>query len=105
MKDFFLSETEKHNKQSISAKMSSWFNGNQKKTVDEAADGLLNDHSKAIFLMAPDNKFLNFYRLDLTEKELAEQIIEDASYDIGSTHIGTTHRPEENDARFIENGD
>lgn len=61
---------------------------------------MLDDHSKAIFLMAPDNKFLNFYRLDLTERELADQIIEDISYDIGNTHIGTDMMPEINDTRF-----
>ena len=51
-------------------------------------------------MMAPDNKFLNFYRLDLAEKELAMQIIEDCSYDIGSTHIGTDMRPDTQDSRF-----
>lgn len=75
--------------------MSAWLNGgnSSNKSVNEAAEGVLNDHSKAIFLMAPDNKFLNFYRLDLAPKELAEQIIEDASYDIGSTYIGTEKLP------------
>ena len=66
----------------------------------EAAEGMLGENSKAIFLMAPDNKFVNFYRLDLTERELANQIIEDVSYDIGSTHIGTTNRPIIEDTRF-----
>lgn len=70
--------------------------------MNEAADGLLNDHSKAIFLMAPDNKFLAFYKLDLGERELAGQIIEDISYDMGTTHIGTDRRPEIDDLRFVE---
>ena len=69
--------------------------------MSDAASGLLNDHSKAIYLMAPDNKFLNFYRLDLSAKELAEQLIEDISYDIGHMHIGSEHIPEQNDTRFM----
>ena len=51
--------------------------------MDEAAEGFLNDHSRAIYLMAPDNKFLSFYSLDLSEGELAKQLVEDISYDIG----------------------
>jgi len=83
MQGYFESEAEKAQKASYFSRFNTWLSGNQRKSVAEAADGALNDHSKAIFLMAPDNKFLNFYRLDLTEKELATQIIEDASYDIG----------------------
>jgi len=43
--------------------------------------------------MAPDNKFLAFYPLDLSEHELATQLIEDMSYDIGVSHIGTKNTP------------
>ena len=43
----------------------------------------MGDHSSAIYLMAPDNKFLAFYPLDFTEDELAKQITEDISYDLG----------------------
>ena len=74
--------------------------GEKKKSAMQAAEGVLGHNSKAIFLMAPDNKFLNFYRLDLTEKELANQIIEDVSYDIGNTHIGTKNMPDTVDSRF-----
>ena len=56
----------------------------EKDETEKAADGMLNDHSRVIYLMAPDNKFLAFYNLNLTEKELATQIIEDCSYDIGT---------------------
>lgn len=62
--------------------------------MDDAAEGYLNDHSRAIYLMAPDNKFLAFYPLDLDENELATQVIEDISYDIGVRFIGTGDRPE-----------
>ena len=73
MKDYFLSEEEKNAKASIFGKMNAWLSGNSsKKSLNDAAEGVLGRNSKAIFLMAPDNKFLNFYRLDLTPKELAE---------------------------------
>lgn len=39
------------------------------KTQDPGA--YLNDHSKVMYLMAPDNNFLAFYNLDLSEVELA----------------------------------
>jgi cytochrome oxidase Cu insertion factor (SCO1/SenC/PrrC family) len=55
-----------------------WFGRKQ-----DAADGYLNDHSRAMYLMAPDNKFVAFYTLNLSEDELRDQIIEDISYDIG----------------------
>jgi len=101
MRDFFTSEAEKEANSSFFGKFNAWLNGKGRKSVNEAAEGVLNDHSKVIFLMAPDNKFLNFYSLDLAERELAEQIIEDASYDIGSSHIGTSKRPETSDTRFM----
>ena len=63
------------------------------KSLDDAADGYLNDHSRAIYLMAPDNKFLAFYSLDLSEHELATQLVEDISYDFGISHIGTKNTP------------
>jgi hypothetical protein len=44
--------------------------------------------------MAPDNKFLMFYSLDLEDLEMAKQITEDISYDIGIRHIGTGKKPE-----------
>ena len=47
-----------------------------------------------MYLMAPDNQFLSYYSLDLTEKELAQQITEEISYDIGVRHIGTGFYPE-----------
>ena len=68
--------------------------------MSDAASGILNDHSRAIYLMAPDNKFINFYRLDLSPKELCSQLIEDISYDFGHMHIGSEHLPEQHDTRF-----
>lgn len=35
-------------------------------------DGILNDHSRVFYLMAPDNKFLAFYSLEIDENELAD---------------------------------
>ena len=46
--------------------------------------------------MAPDNKFVAFYSLALSEGELAAQITEDISYDIGKMHIGTDKKPTNN---------
>ena len=51
--------------------------------MDDAAEGYLNDHSRAIYLMAPDGEFLAFYSLDIEDNELQLQIAEDISYDIG----------------------
>lgn len=51
------------------------------------------DHSRVIYLMAPDNKFVAFYMLDLNENELAAQLIEDISFDIGKRFNGTGGRP------------
>ena len=71
----------------------SWIWTPRQKSLDEAAEGYLNDHSRVIYLIAPDNKFLAFYSLDLGERELATQITEDISYDIGTMHIGTGRKP------------
>jgi cytochrome oxidase Cu insertion factor (SCO1/SenC/PrrC family) len=46
-------------------------------------DGPLNDHSRVMYLMSDDNKFLAFYQLDIEDRELVEQIIEDIGRDIG----------------------
>ena len=72
----------------------SWMWKPRTKSLDDAAEGYLNDHSRVIYLIAPDNKFLAFYSLDLSEKELALQITEDISYDIGTMHIGTGRKPQ-----------
>lgn len=47
-----------------------------------------------MYLMGPDNSFLQFYNLDVEVNELAEQVTEEISYDIGIRHIGTGGRPE-----------
>ena len=39
-------------------------------SMDDAAEGYLNDHSRAIYLMAPDGMFLAFYSLDIEDNEL-----------------------------------
>ena len=62
-----MTEAEKQKEASWYNKFTSLFSGSsQPKEINEFENG-----SKAIYLMAPDNKFLNFYRLELTEKELA----------------------------------
>ncbi len=53
----------------------------------------MNDHSRVFYLMGPNNKFCAFYNLDIDERELANQIIEDISYDIGVKYIGTGKKP------------
>ena len=68
--------------------------GRKKRSINDAADGILNDHSKVIYLMASDNKFLSMYPLDITEEELLVRIVEDISYDIGQNYAGTNQRPE-----------
>ncbi len=62
----------------------SWF-GRRKED-----DSIVNDHSKVIYLMSPENQFMNFYKLNLTDSELAEQLLEEISYDIGIRNIGKT---------------
>lgn len=83
VKDYFLNFSGKKN-----GLFKKWFS-----RKNDAAEGYLNDHSRAIYLMAPDNKFVAFYTLDLSEDELKEQIVEDISYDIGQRFIGTGNRP------------
>jgi hypothetical protein len=46
--------------------------------------------------MGADNKFLGFYPLDIDETELANNVIEDISYDLGVKYIGTEGRPPNN---------
>lgn len=54
---------------------------------------ILNDHSRVMYLMSSDNKFLAFYQLDIAESELKEQIIEDIGTDIGQRYLGTGKIP------------
>lgn len=89
MKEYFAEQKKKEKKRWFSS-LAFW---RKDQNYDASADGYLNDHSRAIYLMAPDNKFLAFYPLDLSEHELATQLIEDMSYDIGVSHIGTKNTP------------
>lgn len=50
-------------------------------------------HSRVIYLMGPDNKFLQFYDIDIEQGELAEAIMDEISYDIGIQYLGTGGRP------------
>jgi hypothetical protein len=43
--------------------------------------------------MGADNRFLGFYPLDIDENELAQQVIEEISYDLGTRYIGSGNRP------------
>ena len=54
---------------------------------------MLQDHSRCLYLMAPDNKFVAYYDLDLSPQELSVQVMEDISYDIGTQFVGTGNRP------------
>jgi len=65
MRDFFKAQGKDKNQ----PRLSRLIFGKQQ-SFDEAAEGYMNDHSRAIYLMAPDNKFLAFYSLDLSETEL-----------------------------------
>jgi hypothetical protein len=56
----------------------------------------MNDHSRVIYLMGADNRFLAFYPLDIDENELAANVIEDISYDLGNKYIGSGNRPPTN---------
>lgn len=57
---------------------------------------MMNDHSRVFYLMGADNRFLAFYPLDIDENELAQNVIEDISYDLGNKYIGSGNRPPEN---------
>lgn len=59
-------------------------------------EGMMNDHSRVFYLMGADNRFLAFYPLDIDENELAQQVIEDISYDLGTKYIGTGTKPPTN---------
>ena len=52
-----------------------------------------NKHSKVIYLMGPDNKFLQFFDIDTEPNELADLIADEISYDVGIRHLGTGKRP------------
>jgi cytochrome oxidase Cu insertion factor (SCO1/SenC/PrrC family) len=69
-------------------KVKGWF------SRDTSFDGILNDHSQVMYLMSDDNKFLAFYQLDIEDRELVEQIIEDIGRDIGQRYLGTDKRPQ-----------
>jgi len=47
----------------------------------------MNDHSRVFYLMGPNNKFLAFYTIDIDENTLAEQMLEEISYDLGTRYI------------------
>ena len=59
----------------------------RKRSEFDELEGMMNDHSRVFYLMAPDNKFLAFYPIDIDENELAEQMIEEISYDLGTKYI------------------
>jgi cytochrome oxidase Cu insertion factor (SCO1/SenC/PrrC family) len=65
----------------------------RKLTWQKTADDLLNDHSRVMYLFSDDNKFLNFYPLDIDERELLNQIIEEIGFDIGQRYLGTGMKP------------
>lgn len=50
-------------------------------------------HSRVIYLMGTDNKFLQFYDLDIEQNDFVESIMDEISYDIGIQYLGTGGRP------------
>lgn len=50
-------------------------------------------HSAVIYLMSSSNHPIGIYNLDIDSKELADQVTEEISYDIGIRHIGKNTRP------------
>eukprot|EP00347_Sterkiella_histriomuscorum_P014437 403360864 len=59
----------------------------------QATESILNDHSQVFYLMGPDNQFLGFYQTDMDHNELAANVMDDMSYDLGTKYIGTGNRP------------
>lgn len=84
IKDYFDEKNENKKK-----KKRFW---NRKEEYDTIG-GMINDHSRVFYLMAPDNKFLAFYSLDIDENELADLLMEEISYDLGIKYIGTGKKP------------
>lgn len=62
----------------------------KKKTYSQDFD---TRHSRVIYLMGPDNKFLQFYDIDVDQAQLAEAVMDEISYDIGIQYLGTGGRP------------
>jgi len=56
-------------------------------------EGMMNDHSRVFYLMGSDNRFLQFYTVDIDEQELALNVTEDISYDLGIKYIGSGNKP------------
>ena len=74
MQEFFKQRDARNNAtffKRVYHKLAFWSEERVFNSMDDAAEGFLNDHSRTMYLMAPDNKFLAFYPLDLSEQELA----------------------------------
>ena len=81
--DFTPDEIEKVNEyfEKAHKKDKKWFEfWKKKKTYNQVYD---TKHSRVIYLMGPDNKFIQFYSIDIEQKELTEAIMDEISYDIG----------------------
>lgn len=88
IKDYF-DKKKNGEKEGRFSKLKFW----KRKQAFDPNEGMMNDHSRVFYLMSPDNRFLAFYQLDLDPIELANNIIEDVSYDMGTRYIGTGKKP------------
>ena len=86
IKNYFSNKKEK---QGRFEKLKFWKSGEDFDPIE----GMMNDHSRVFYLMGADNRFLGFYSIDIDEKELMQNVIEDISYDLGNKYIGTGTRP------------
>jgi len=62
----------------------------KKKNYKQSYD---NKHSRVMYLMGTDNKFLQFYDVDIELDELTANVKDEISYDIGIRYLGTGSRP------------
>ena len=53
----------------------------------------MNDHSRVFYLIGPENQFLAFYNLDVELNELATNVMDDMSYDLGIKYVGSGNKP------------
>ena len=81
-KAFFAQKQEKEKK---------WYHVFKRQKSLELSDQ--NESSRVIYLMSQDNQFLQFYDIGTDTNELANQITEEISYDIGIRHVGKGTRP------------
>lgn len=81
--DFTPDEIEKINKyfDKMHKKEKKWYQvWKRKQSYTQAYD---TKHSRVIYLMGRDNKFLHFFDIDVTPDALYESVVDEISYDVG----------------------